>query len=91
MKHPAAMILIAAIMLISAPIPGVAQERKDPQTLASEGIQQLLRAMELMLLAIPQFEAPVINENGDIIIRRKHPERRRHKDDPALGKTKKSI
>jgi hypothetical protein len=91
MKHRLFTLPIVAAMLLSAPVLSAPQEQKDPQTLATEGIQQLIRAMELMLLAIPQFEAPIINDNGDIIIRRKHPQRRRHKDGPALEKRKKSI
>jgi len=46
---------------------------KDPQASVSDGIQSLLKTMEMMLLTIPQYEAPFINENGDIIIRRKNP------------------
>lgn len=88
MKHRLATILIATAMLASAPVFSAPPEREDPQSLVSEGVQQLIRAMELMLLAIPQYEAPIINENGDIIIRRKNPERRRHGDDPAHGKNK---
>jgi hypothetical protein len=91
MKHRFFTLPIVAAMLISAPVLSAPQEQKDPQTLATQGVQQLIRAMELMLLAIPQFEAPVINDNGDIIIRRKHPQRRPHKDDPAPEKRKKSI
>ena len=45
---------------------------KDPQASVSDGIQSLLKTMEMMLLTIPQYEAPFINENGDIIIRRKN-------------------
>ncbi len=59
---------LTAVTAFAAP-----QEQKDPQALASEGMQSLLQAMELMLLAIPQYEAPIVNENGDIIIRRKNP------------------
>lgn len=39
--------------------------------LALESIEKLMRAMELLLESIPQYEAPEINEDGDIIIRRK--------------------
>jgi hypothetical protein len=46
--------------------PGAAEE------MAREAIEQLMRAMELMIESIPQYEMPEINENGDIIIRRKH-------------------
>lgn len=49
--------------------------RPDPGTeareLARDSIEKLMRAMELLLDSIPQYEAPEITENGDIIIRRK--------------------
>ena len=48
------------------------------EDMAREAIEQLMRALELMLDSIPQYELPEIMENGDIIIRRKrrtpHPE-----------------
>ena len=91
MKHRLATTLIATIMLASAPILATPPAQEDPQTLASEGIQQLIRAMELMLLAIPQFEAPEINENGDIIIRRKHPERQEQENQPSPRMKGKAI
>ena len=33
----------------------------------------MLRAIELMIEMIPQYEVPEVLENGDIIIRRKNP------------------
>ena len=33
----------------------------------------IFEALDLVLKAIPQYEAPEILENGDIIIRRKNP------------------
>lgn len=73
-RHLAAGLIVFATFTA---IPGVvaSEDQKNPEALASEGIQSLLQAMELMLLAIPQYEAPFINENGDIIIRRKNPKR----------------
>jgi hypothetical protein len=49
-------------------------ERPDPGELAREGAENLLRAFEAFIDMIPQFEPPEMNEQGDIIIRRKHPE-----------------
>ena len=46
-----------------------------PSELLKEGTQQILKAFELFLQAIPQYEPPEVLDNGDIIIRRKHPER----------------
>lgn len=73
MKRSLAAGIISVFAFTSAPALAAPEEQKDPQTLASEGMQSLLKAMELMLLAIPQYEAPFVNENGDIIIRRKNP------------------
>jgi hypothetical protein len=47
-------------------------ERGRAEDMAREAIEQLMRALELMLDTIPQYELPQIMENGDIIIRRKH-------------------
>ena len=66
---------IALMTLGAAPAFADSNWDKDPHALASDGIQSLLKAMEMMLLAIPQYEAPYVNENGDIIIRRKKPSR----------------
>ncbi len=52
-----------------------APPRSDPgseaRELARDSIERLMRAMELLLDSIPQYEAPEITENGDIIIRRR--------------------
>ena len=57
---------------------GQHDERGRAEDMAREAIEQLMRALELMIDSIPQYEMPVIEENGDIIIRRKrrtpHPE-----------------
>ncbi|MCH8238049.1 MAG: hypothetical protein IIC06_07735 [Proteobacteria bacterium] len=44
-----------------------------PRELLEEATRGILRAFELMLKSIPQYEAPEVLENGDIIIRRKRP------------------
>ena len=47
-------------------------DRGRAEDMAREAIEQLMRALELMMNSIPQYEMPEINEDGDIIIRRKH-------------------
>ena len=42
-----------------------------PGELAREGVARLLQALEVFIEMIPQYEMPELNENGDIIIRRK--------------------
>lgn len=79
---------VALMTLGSAPAFADSDQDKDPHALASDGIQSLLKAMEMMLLAIPQYEAPYVNENGDIIIRRKNPSREPAKPSAPEGKKK---
>lgn len=64
-----------ALTLVASPAFAAGDKAEDPQALATEGMQNLMRAMEMLLLSIPQFEAPYMNENGDIIIRRKNPQK----------------
>lgn len=46
---------------------------ESPSELLKDATRGILRAMALFLQSIPQYEAPEILDNGDIIIRRKHP------------------
>ena len=50
-----------------------ADEKKSPQVMIEEGAKMIFEALDLVLKAIPQYEAPEILENGDILIRRKNP------------------
>jgi hypothetical protein len=56
-------------------------ERGRAEDMAREAIEQLMRALELMIDSIPQYEMPEIEENGDIIIRRK---RRAPRPEPSV-------
>ena len=82
---------IALMTLGAAPAFADSNRDKDPHALASDGIQSLLKTMEMMLLAIPQYEAPYVNENGDIIIRRKNPSREPARPSVPEEKNKKAI
>lgn len=51
------------------------QENADEaERLAGEALTKLLRALDLMIDSVPQYAAPEVLPNGDIIIRRLHPE-----------------
>ncbi len=69
-------LLVSAIsVFMMTASPALAQsEDNNPEELASEGIAKLMDALGAFIKSIPQYEAPEINENGDIIIRRKRPE-----------------
>ncbi len=71
---------LLSVILYSAPLAGGssqawAQDSQDdgsPSELAREGLERMLRALNLFIEMIPQYELPEVLENGDIIIRRKH-------------------
>jgi len=46
----------------------------DAERLATEGLGKILGALDLLMKTIPQYAAPEVLPNGDIIIRRLHPE-----------------
>ena len=76
MRHVLAIWVLIAALAVAGPVPAQALDpgtgdRERAEELAREGIEQLLRALEALLLSIPQYEAPEITEDGDIIIRRK--------------------
>jgi len=85
--------LIAAALLLglalAGPPPALAADEppeETPEELAREGMERMLKALELFIEMIPQYEMPEVTEEGDIIIRRKRP-----KDapppDPGLEET----
>lgn len=67
---------VAALLACALAPPAAAQAKPEPQSpteLLDEAAEKFLRALEMMIKAIPQYEAPTTNENGDIIIRRVRP------------------
>jgi hypothetical protein len=56
--------------------PALAQDStlEGAQQEAVEGIAKLLQALQLFVKSVPQFSAPEVLPNGDIILRRIHPE-----------------
>jgi hypothetical protein len=65
--------LVAGALFVAAPTQAIAQDVGDAEEVAREGVERLMRALNLLMGSIPQFEAPEINEDGDIIVRRKRP------------------
>ena len=65
---------LLALPLTSAP----AQERKpnpadEAAELARRAAEKIVEALRAVIASIPQYEAPEVLPNGDILIRRKHP------------------
>jgi hypothetical protein len=69
-------ILSAALLgasLLLGPSTVYAQDESSPGDLAAEGLRNLMQALELFVKSVPQYAAPEVLPNGDIIIRRVHP------------------
>ncbi len=81
-------LLVSAMsVFMVAASPALAQSNdNNPEELATEGISKLMDALGAFIKSIPQYEAPEINENGDIIIRRKRPEAEKDPE-PKLEET----
>jgi hypothetical protein len=60
---------VLILPLLLAP-PAFAEEESTPGDLAVEGLEKMLRAIELFVEAIPMYAPPELLPNGDIIIRR---------------------
>lgn len=79
-------IIVAAMMLTVSPAAVGQSEKpeKTPEELVSEGVQMLMQAMQLFLKQVPQFGEPYVNDNGDIVIPRRHPDKEKPKAEPDL-------
>ncbi|MEQ8804188.1 MAG: hypothetical protein RIE87_10815 [Rhodospirillales bacterium] len=66
---------VLALMLAAAPVTAAQAQSQpaEPEALLEEGTKKILRAFELFIMTIPQYEMPEVLPNGDIIIRRKNP------------------
>jgi len=73
---------VAAVILLGTSLPALAaqdepstRERMDEAGQAlKDSLASLMAVIQKMVSNIPQYEAPQILDNGDIIIRRKHPD-----------------
>jgi hypothetical protein len=66
--------VILALGLGASPALAEDSTLEGAQQQAVEGIAKLLQALQLFVKSVPQFSAPEVLPNGDIIIRRLHPE-----------------
>ncbi len=81
---------LALALAVGAPGAALADapsDRERAEEMAREAIEQLLRALELMIESIPQYELPEFNEDGDIIIRRKRRKERETPGHPEVEET----
>ena len=77
MRNLAVAALLGTMLVFPAPLladdrspPSVQEDLEEAEQMARESMEKLLGVLKRLLYAIPQYEAPEILENGDIIIRR---------------------
>jgi hypothetical protein len=56
-----------------SPAPPAPPAPSGPEELARQALEMLMRALTLAIQNLPQYEMPIVNERGDIIIRRINP------------------
>ena len=62
-------------------------QKEVPERMIEDGLRMILSAIELILQSIPEYRAPEILENGDIIIRRVQP----NEKSPSAGEKKEKV
>ena len=67
------MMLFGSLVVDAEPVP-VPDVRERAEQAPREGLEDVLRALKLILHAVPQYQMPEVLDNGDIIIRRQHPD-----------------
>jgi hypothetical protein len=82
------LLIISLAVALSLPTATKAQDKQSPEIMIEEGVKMVLQAFELILKTIPQYSAPEVLDNGDIIIRRVVPEKEKpKKKKPDYDKT----
>lgn len=87
MRRAAGAALLAA--MLTTPAVGASAAADDPDTraqaekMARDAMERMMRALELLFQSIPQYELPEVTDDGDIIIRRKHPPAPDQKEQPG--------
>ena len=69
-------------LMLTVPTLSYAQSNQPPDQLMEKGVQMILDAMRIFIQNLPQYEAPEVLENGDIIIRRKQLKNEKSNEDP---------
>ncbi len=73
MKRLSPLVLSLFLIFAAPPVTLAAGESEDDTAgeLARQGVETLMRALEALIDEIPLYEMPELNDDGDIIIRRK--------------------
>lgn len=65
---------LIALPLGTAQADSLQENKAEAERLATEALTKIMRALNLMIDTVPQYAAPEILPNGDIIIRRLNPD-----------------
>ncbi len=74
----AAMMSLSGTLALGADSKSAPDVRDRAEQAIKEGAEKIMRALELILLAVPQYKMPEVLDNGDIIIRRLNPDPPKH-------------
>jgi len=67
-------VAVPVLLALAMPVAAAEPDKKEtPSELMTDAMSQMVRALELFIKSIPQYEKPEVTEDGDIIIRRKRP------------------
>ena len=80
---------IASTPAISADLSEVQQspsEKAAPEKMIEDGVKMILSAIQLILKSIPEYKAPEVLDNGDIIIRRVQPNEKSYDEEDGRKK-----
>ena len=80
-RHLFILPVLALFIMVSTPVISAdlhkaqspPSQQKKPEDMIGDGMRMILNALQLLLKSIPQYKAPEVLENGDIIIRRVQP------------------
>ncbi|MFQ5466510.1 MAG: hypothetical protein ACE5DS_00065 [Kiloniellaceae bacterium] len=86
MGRAASAALVAAMLTVPAAGASAAEDEPSAgaqaEKMARDAMERMMRTLELLFQSVPQYELPEITDDGDIIIRRKHPPAPDEKDQP---------
>ena len=77
--------LFLVLLMFAAPVQAQSDPTDELERAAREAAGRIIGALELLVKAVPQYKAPEIMPNGDIVIRRKRKDGEPGYPDPYDG------
>jgi hypothetical protein len=79
-----ATVLLAPLPAAAQPQPSIAQDLEQAEQAFRRGLDSMKEALERLIEAVPQYEAPQMTEEGDIVIRRRPPVARPRRSEDGI-------